>query len=223
MYVLVNFCLEFMPRTKLRKILAVDALPNVFQRPPENGDWLHEFFGNPKPFTLEVGCGRGDYAIHLAQARPNANFVGVDMKGARLWTGAQTAMALDIRNVAFLRASARDLHEYFGEGEVEEIWIPFPDPLPTKKGIARRLIAPRFLEVYRKILRPGGKVHLKTDDEAFFEFTIQTLSEQDITIIRSTEDIYAEKYKGIVTAIKTKYEERHLAEGKKIKYVCFVL
>ncbi|MCZ6820347.1 MAG: tRNA (guanosine(46)-N7)-methyltransferase TrmB [Calditrichaeota bacterium] len=212
-----------MPRKKLKKILEVDDLPNVFRHPPAAADRLHEFFGNPQPFTLEIGCGRGDYAIHLAQARPDANFVGVDMKGARLWTGAQTAITLDIRNVAFLRASARDLHEYFREGEVEEIWIPFPDPFPTKKGIARRLTAPGFLEVYRKILRPGGKVHLKTDDEAFFEFTIQTLSEQNIAIIRSSEDIYAEKYKGIVTAIKTKYEERHLAEGKKIKYVCFVL
>lgn len=211
-----------MPRKKLKKILEVDSLPNVFAATPGTSSLeLKTYLNNDRPFTLEIGCGRGDYTISLAQQHQNRNFVGVDLKGARLWTGSHLIDKMDVHNVAFLRAAAENLADYFAAGEIDEIWIPFPDPFPKKRGSRRRITAPRFLEVYHKILRPGGLVHLKTDDQDFFEFTREILAQQNLVINASSEDVYQSSLDGPVTTIQTKYERAHLAQGKKIKYLCF--
>ncbi len=211
-----------MPRKKLQKILAVGELPNVLNlsAEPDQG-LLTDFFGNTNGVTLEVGCGRGDYSRRLAQMFPGRNFVGVDVKGARLWAAAKMATESGAHNVAFLRIDAHRLTEYFSAGSVEEIWIPFPDPFPKKRGVKRRLTSPVFLERYAGVLKKGGQVHLKTDHEAFWQFTMETLAEQKLKVLESTDDLYASDIEGPARSIQTRYEESHLAKKKKILYVRF--
>ncbi len=209
-------------RKKLIKILKVDSLPNVFSL-EQRSSWLdlQEFFGNSNPLTLEIGCGRGDYAIGFAQRFPDRNFLGVDVKGARLWTGARNAEQLGLRNVAFLRAPAEMLTEILRQGEVAEIWVTFPDPFVKKRTAKRRVTGPAFLATYRKLLRPGGLVHLKTDDPGVFEFTKESLAEEQVEILACVQDLYSGALDGPAVEIQTKYEQQHLAAGKTIRYLSF--
>lgn len=169
---------------------------------------------------LELACGGGDYTVGLAQRFPNATVVGVDIKGSRMWWGAKKAEELGLTNAKFLRTQIENLADFFDAGEVDEIWITFPNPHPTIGNAKRRLTSRRFLEIYKKLLKPGGVVHLKTDDAGLYEFTLETLPLEGFTVEVALEDVYgAEGVDAILREVQTQYEGRYLRQGKEIKYL----
>ena len=185
------------------------------------GRWK-QFFGNEYPVTFELGCGKGAYTIGLARLYPNQNFVGVDVKGARIWVGSTQAVDEQLDNTAFLRIRLLDLPDYVAKHEAAALWITFPDPRPRDRDAKRRMTSNRFLDLYRPLVKPGGWVHLKTDNEALFNFTLATLHQRkDIEHLKHTHDLYTSSLYGIEQQIVTNYERRFQAEGKKIKYLCF--
>lgn len=184
------------------------------------GRW-NAFFGNDNPIVVELGCGKGEYAVGLARQNPEVNYIGVDIKGARMHTGATQALKEGLKNVAFLRTHIELLGHFFGEGEVSEIWVTFPDP--QMKKARKRLVGTKMLTLYRTFLRPGGKVNLKTDSPFLFEYTKAMMSENGIAPEACTADLYADGGEGPTLGIKTYYEERWLSVGLPIKYVRFSL
>lgn len=187
------------------------------------GNW-HAYFGNKNSLTLELGCGKGSYTIALARRYPARNFIGVDMKGARLWAGSQEALRDTLMNVAFLRADITHLDTFFAENEIREIYIPFPDPRPRDKEEKKRLTSPRFWEMYAQLLSVGGKVHCKTDNSALFAYTREMIKESSFKEQVVVEDVHTDlKEDDIHRVIQTPYEKRFLTEGAKIKYVRCVL
>ncbi len=212
-----------MARKKLQRYAELPLLPNVFYRPIHmKGKWLSEYFKNSNPITLELACGRGAYTLGLAQRFPERNLVGVDAKGDRIWKGAKAALALQLQNVAFLRGHIEWLADYFEAGEVEEIWITFPEPHPKRSKAKSRLTSPRFLNIYRRILRRNGRIHLKTDDQDLFDYTTSTLQAEGGRIHQIVAELHhADISEEDVLKIQTTYETRYLAEGRTIKYVCF--
>lgn len=185
------------------------------------GQWHAHQFGNDFPITLEVGCGRGEYTTGLAQVFPERNFIGVDLKGGRIWKGSQVAIEAGLQNVAFLRTHIQNLEEFFAPQELAEIWITFPDPRPKGSDEHRRLTHPRFLEMYRKLLIKGGWVHFKTDNEPLFDYTLEVLQEQPITNLAYTKDLYTSPLNADHYGIKTTYEQKFTAQGFKINYLRF--
>lgn len=189
------------------------------------GTWGTDGKTGLRPVVIvELACGGGDYTVALAQREPLATVVGVDIKGSRMWWGARLAEELKLGNARFLRTRIELIADYFEEGEVDEIWITFPNPHPTKGNAKRRLTSRRFLEIYRRILKPGGKLHLKTDDAGLYAFTLETLPLEGFTVEEALEDVYgaAERGEGvdsILTEVQTQYEKKYLAQGKPIKYV----
>lgn len=226
-------------RNKLQKFAEVFSFPNVYENfnaktpglsgkngvPVDlKGKWNAFHFHNDNPITLELACGKGDYAVGLAQRFPERNFIGVDIKGARIWRGAKTALEQNLGNVAFLRTRIEQVALFFDEKEVDEIWITFPDPFPRKSKTNRRLTSEMFLTHYRKFLKKGGLVHLKTDDPTLYEFTLEVLEGQENwDILFNDDDIYAKSLPIPELEIKTFYEKQHLAAGKTIKYIQFRL
>lgn len=222
-------------RNKLQKFADILAFPNVFenfdaQQPSlagENGvpvdlkgNWSQKYFNNDHPITLELACGKGHYTLGLARRYPNRNFIGVDIKGARIWKGAKIALEEGLQNVAFLRTRIEQLHYFFEPNEIDEIWITFPDPFLRRNKSNRRLTSARFLEMYRKLLVPNGLVHLKTDSPELYVFTIEVLLKVDtFQLTYFDDDIYAKPLPLEALHIKTEYEGKHLAVGKTIKYV----
>lgn len=201
---------------------------------PIKGKWNEEMFvgrlgGKAAPIVVELGCGHGDYTMDLALRRPECNYIGVDIKGARLWSGAKKATQMALPNVAFLRTRIEFIASLFGEGEISEIWLTFSDPQP--KSPNRRLTAPVFLDRYRKFLKPGGIVHLKTDSQELHEYTLEVIREQGLELLCSTEDLYgmsAEQCTGLLSRaelreVQTHYEKIFLKEGKTITYLAFRL
>lgn len=189
------------------------------------GRWHEEFFQNNHPITLEVGCGKGEYTVGLAARYPARNFLGLDIKGERIWRGSKRAEALGLRNVGFVRTRALDLLQHFAPGELAEIWITFPDPRPRDRDIKRRLTSPRFLNLYQGLLRPGGLVHLKTDNEGLFDYTLEVLQERPgRTVLAHTKDLYATpELLPHAEDIETNFESKYRAQGVPIKYVQFQL
>jgi tRNA (guanine-N7-)-methyltransferase len=185
------------------------------------GKWRDEFFENENPLILEIGCGRGEYTVGMARLFPDKNFLGLDIKGARIWKGSTLAQEEDLHNVAFLRTFIENLEENFGLGEVDEIWVTFPDPRPKDRDIKRRLTSPRFLNLYAKILRPGGIVHLKTDSQMLFDYTLEVLQERKPKELLFTNDLYQSDLQEHTMGIYTTYEKRYLEEGITIKYLQF--
>lgn len=185
------------------------------------GQWRDTYFRNPAELVLELGCGKGAYTLGLAQQFPAKNFVGVDIKGSRLWTGSTAALQQDLQQVAFLRTQIEHLAQFFAPQEVSEIYIPFPDPRPRDRDIKRRLTSPRMLAIYRQLLQPGGWVHLKTDSDALFHFTLEVLASQPITGLVYTEDLYQSDWLADHHGIQTPYEQQFLAQGATIKYLRF--
>ena len=187
------------------------------------GKWAEQHFKNDHPITLELACGRGEYALGLGRRYPNRNFIGVDIKGARIWKGAGVALDEGLDNVAFLRSKIELLDRFFAPGEVDEIWITFPDPFLKKGKHNRRLTSHYFLDLYPKILRPGGLVHLKTDSPVLYDFTLETLAErQDYRIVHQDDDIY--RRETLYTpdlAIKTRYEQLDIAGAERVHYIKF--
>ncbi|GAB3527189.1 tRNA (guanosine(46)-N7)-methyltransferase TrmB [Pontibacter brevis] len=215
-----------MARSKLAKFAAIGERHNVIEPGDERygqlkGKWRTEHFQNNNPIVLEVGCGRGEYTLGMARLFPNKNFIGSDIKGERLWKGSTLAEEDEMQNVAFLRTFIEQMDDNFAENEIDEIWITFPDPRPRDRDIKRRLTSPRYLELYRRILKPGGLIHLKTDNLGLYEYTLEVLQEQeaDISHLLHTSDLYQSDLQEHTLGIYTTYEKRYLAEGVPIKYL----
>ncbi|WP_419241296.1 tRNA (guanosine(46)-N7)-methyltransferase TrmB [Cardinium endosymbiont of Nabis limbatus] len=187
------------------------------------GQWNRLYFQNDYPITLEIGCGHGAYTIGLAKIFPERNFIGIDLKGDRLWKGAQEAKIYGLQNVAFLRAQATHLLDFFEENEVAEIWITFPDPRPKTRDIKRRLTSLRFLKLYQTMLIEGKRVHLKTDSNLLFQYTLDVLQGQGIQPYDYTRDLYGSILIDNHFGIQTTYEKRFIPQGMPIYYLSFVL
>lgn len=220
-------------KNKLKRFKENETFPNVVQLTREEifnntkglkGKWAEKFFKNDLPVVLELGCGKGEYSVNLAKKYPNLNFLGIDIKGARFWRGAKTALEENIPNVGFLRAQIELVDELFAENEIEEIWITFPDPQIKYRRTKHRMTNPDFLNKYRKIVKPGGVIHLKTDSEFLHGYTLGILSALGEDIELAQHDVYKSQYvPEDVTQIQTYYEKGYLAEGKKITYIRFKL
>lgn len=190
---------------------------------PLKGKWHAEQFKNNNPIVLELGCGRGEYTIGLAKNNPNKNFIGVDIKGNRIWTGAKYATVNKMNNVAFIRTRIDFIEHCFAKDEVDEIWITFPDPQPNSTRVRKRLTNMMFLNRYFKFLKPNGLIHLKTDNTGFYEYTLEVIAEEGFELIYSTPDLYTHNPSGQkeLTEIQTYYENLFSAKGEKIKYCCW--
>jgi tRNA (guanine-N7-)-methyltransferase len=186
------------------------------------GKWKTEHFRNEKPITLELACGRGEYSIGLGQIFPDKNFIGVDIKGERIWKGSTLAVENKLANVAFLRTQILLIENFFSDGEVDEIWMTFPDPRPRKRDVKRRLTSPRFIDMYRKLVSKDAFIRLKTDNTALFEYTLEELQNRnDIKDLEFTRDIYQSGLRPECFDIKTRYEQEFAAKGESIKYLRF--
>lgn len=224
-------------RNKLQKFAELLTFPNVYENfNPKNpqligvggtpvslrGCWAEAHFKNDRPITLELACGRGEYTLGLARRYPGRNFIGVDIKGARIWKGARIALNEGLDNAAFLRTRIEQIALFFAPEEISEIWITFPDPFLKKGKANRRLTAPRFLKSYRQILKKDGHIHLKTDSPQLYEFTLEILAEEKgVDLLYENGDIYAAPLPVPELELKTYYERMHLEEGRKIRYVRF--
>ena len=222
-------------RNKLLKFAELLSFPNVYENynPKEpkligqneeevdlKGKWGASHFGNNQPITLELACGRGEYTLGMARMYPDRNFIGVDVKGARIWKGARIALEENLNNVAFLRTRIEQLNLFFAKEEVDEIWITFPDPFLKNSKENRRLTAPRFLSNYREILKSSGIIHLKTDSPELYEFTLEVLETHPTAkLLYHDDNIYAKPLPLPELELKTYYEDMHLAAKKSIKYV----
>ena len=212
-----------MGQKKLVRFRAIETFSNVLQNPENaNGRW-HEYFQNNNPITLELACGKGEYSVNLGRQHKDRNFIGVDIKGNRIYIGAKTALAEGLKNVAFMRAQIGQITRYFDPGEVTDIWIIFPDPFLREGKAKNRLTHPRFLSLYQQILKPGARIHLKTDSKELYDFTLETITEQECTIHENIADIYGQGKATGALGIQTFYEKMHLAEGRTIYYVSFSL
>lgn len=211
-----------MGKDKLRKFAEVATFKNVVQLDAGKdykGKWSEEFFGNDKPLVLELACGKGEYTVNLAKHFPDRNFIGVDFKGNRIWRGAKTALEEGQENVGFLRIQIETILEHFDENEVSEIWITFPDPQPQDSREKKRLTNPRFLAKYKHILKPDGIMHLKTDNDGFYAYTLEQIDALKLQKEKETVDLYHSDLVDDVLSIKTYYEKKYLAENKNINYV----
>lgn len=188
---------------------------------PYKGKWNSEFFNAEMPIVVELGCGKGEYTVGLAKSDPSRNYVGVDIKGARIWRGAKTVEEEQIPNAAFLRTEIENIRSFFEPGEVDELWITFPDPQMQKPR--KRLTSTRFLELYRGLLRPDGIVNLKTDSPFLYEYTRRLVEKNALPVPVNTDDLYGSGMADPVTSIKTFYEQQWLSRGKKIKLLSFRL
>lgn len=223
-----------MAKNKLRKFAEMKAWDNVFEPTldleirdnfPLRGKWRSDYFHNDHPIVLELGCGKGEYTVGLAKHYPERNFIGVDIKGARMFVGAKEAWDNGMKNAAFLRTRIDYIETYFGEHEVDEIWLTFSDPQPVKPR--KRLTSPLFVERYRNILKPGGLIHLKTDSDLLFESTLEQIELHNYACVESTWDLYASLPQDLdptireILHIKTHYEQLFTAKGSVIKYCSF--
>ncbi len=186
------------------------------------GKWHELAFGNDKPITLELACGKGEYSTGMGQSYPERNFIGVDIKGNRIFYGARRSKEMGLDNVKFLRTKIDLMPRFFAANEVDEIWIIFPDPFPKSGSVNRRLTSPPYLDIYRGFLKPGGTVNLKTDADSLYEYTCEILKEQQLEVLVNDSDIYKEGEADPPLNIKTYYEGLHLEDKKTIKYLKFV-
>jgi tRNA (guanine-N7-)-methyltransferase len=217
----------------LKRFKENETFPNVVQPTREEvfsntlelkGNWRAKFFKNKNPLVLELGCGKGEYSVNLARKYPEKNFIGIDIKGARMWRGAKSALEGHLSNVGFLRTQIELIDHLFAENEVDEIWITFPDPQIKYKRTKHRLTNQEFLDKYRTILKPQGLVHLKTDSEFMHGYTLGLLHGLQEEILYAHHDVYGNEYTPAeVTSIQTFYESQYLEAGKKITYIRFKL
>ncbi|EHQ28004.1 tRNA (guanosine(46)-N7)-methyltransferase TrmB [Mucilaginibacter paludis] len=213
-----------MGKDKLRRFAEIAEFANVLQLDqgkPMYGQWSKAFFKNDNPLVLELACGKGEYTVNLATLFPDKNFIGIDYKGNRIWRGAKTALEENIANVGFLRIQIETLLDYFAPGEIDEIWITFPDPQPQLSREKKRLTSPRFLDLYKQVLKPGGIVNLKTDNDGLHAYTVAKVDELGLKKHIQTEDLYHSEYANEVLSIKTYYERKYLKDNKNINYVQF--
>lgn len=220
-----------MGKNKLKKFAEMETLPCVHQYPfsqlrdlgafPLRGRWAEEVFHNRAPITLELGCGKGEYAVGMGKTYPDRNFIGIDIKGARMWTGAREVNDSGMTNVAFLRTSIHLLPHFFAPSEVSEVWITFPDP--QMKKVNKRLTGTHFLGIYRQVLAPCGVIHLKTDSPFLYAYTMAMIAHNGLDVLASTDDLYASPLAAEVPPIKTYYEQQWLSRGIPSKYIAFRL
>lgn len=219
-------------KKKLARFAENTTFPNMFQSTfeelegtgfPIKGQWKDRFFQNRNPLVLELGCGKGEYTVGLAKALPDKNFIGVDIKGARMWKGCKISQEEHLSNVAFVRTRIELIEYFFAAGEVDEIWITFPDPQPRQSREKKRLTSPRFLERYRNIASPGSIIHLKTDSDLLFGYTLEIAAQQNLKIMNRIDDLHNCDYQGLLKEITTHYESIWLKQSLKIKYLCFHL
>jgi len=219
-------------KNKLKKFAELETFERVFQ--PEfdaifekdfylKGKWVESVFLNTNPLVLELGCGKGEYTVGMAQRFLEKNFLGVDIKGARIWKGARAINEQDIRNAAFLRTRIEFIASFFGKEEVDEIWITFPDPQLKRRRNKKRLTGSVFLNKYRNFLKDGGLIHLKTDNDVLYEYTKELAEYNGLEIVVATGDLYATETGNDILGIKTHYENLFLREGSNINYICFRL
>lgn len=218
-------------KNKLKRFKENETFSNVIQPTREEitnkefhlkGKWAKEFFKNDLPIVLELGCGKGEYSVGLAKMYPEKNFLGIDIKGARFWRGAKTAVEEEMNNVGFLRTQIELIDLIFAENEVDEIWITFPDPQIKYKRTKHRLTNTEFLQKYKKILKPDGVVNLKTDSEFMHGYTLGLLHGEGHEILHANHDVYKNEYSPeVVIGIQTFYENQYLEENKKITYIKF--
>lgn len=186
------------------------------------GKWNEQFFKNDHPIVLELGCGKGEYTVGLGEKYPGKNFIGIDIKGARMWRGCKTSNENQMANVAFLRTHIQFINNFFAENEISEIWVTFPDPQLQK--VNKRLTSPRFLGYYKKILKPDGIIHLKTDSQELYDYTLnEVIIPEKHKLIHHFDDLYGSDFKDDVIGIQTFYESMFLQQGKKITYLQFQL
>jgi tRNA (guanine-N7-)-methyltransferase len=218
-------------KRKRERFAENETFPNLFQQSYEQitqepflfrGKWK-EFFGNHHPIVIELGCGKGEYTVGLARENPAINFIGIDIKGARLWHGCKTSQIEQLANTAFIRARIQLIHHFFAPEEVDEIWITFPDPQPRISKEKKRLTSPEFLERYRSILKPNGLIHLKTDSSSLYHYTLDVIHQQQLPLLFSSPDIYQSGFDGMATRISTYYEQIWLKQGLTIKYLQYTL
>mgnify|MGYP006081800795 FL=1 len=219
-------------KNKLKRFRENETFPNVIQperddvlkgKFPYKGSWRKDFFKNKNPIVLELGCGKGEYTVHLAQRSPHINHIGIDIKGARFWRGAKTAIEEGYTNVCFIRMQVELIVQCFAEGEVDEIWITFPDPQIKYKRTKHRLTQPDLLKIYKTVLKSGGLIHLKTDSEFLFGYTLGVVSQMGV-IKYAHHDIYNNSdAPNIATEIQTFYENQFLEKKKAISYMNFTL
>jgi tRNA (guanine-N7-)-methyltransferase len=216
-------------KNKIAKFADMEVFSNVLQVPYHQlehadhaikGNWNARFFKNELPIVLELGCGKGEYTIGLAELQADKNYIGVDIKGSRMWLGAKYAIDHGLHNVGFLRTHIEMIDQFFAPGEVSEIWLTFPDP--QMKKTRKRLTSTRFIELYRKFLKPGGIVHLKTDSKFQYTYTLEMLKANGFEILSNIDDIYAQEHIPDILQIKTYYEKQWLGRGIPSKYLSFV-
>lgn len=217
-----------MSKNKLARFAENETFTNLYQHTsydllvepfPLKGKWVADHFKNDKPLVLELGCGRGEYTLALAERFPDVNFIGVDRKGARLWRGCKTALEQNLSNAAFLRIAIDRIEHYFAPNEVDEIWITFPDPQPNR--VRQRLLSPYYIERYKKFLKEGAPINLKTDSRMLYEYTLETIEKEGWKLLENIEDVYKDQNIPLLTEVQTFYEKMWLKEGKEISYLRF--
>ncbi len=212
-----------MGQKKLVRFAELETFKNVLQYPEGMAGKWSTYFNNNHPITLELACGKGEYAVGLGQQYPDRNFIGIDLKGNRIWVGARKALQQVLRNVAFIRTQIDRVAEYFAPGEVQEIWITFPDPQLRLSKVRKRLTHPKFLRFYQQFLAPGGLIHLKTDSPDLYRFTKLVIEMYNCTIHTDLDDVYAQPEISPELRIKTHYEGLDIAGSNRVHYLCFSL
>jgi tRNA (guanine-N7-)-methyltransferase len=211
-----------MGQKKLIRFEAIKTFPNVLQYPQGMAGQWPAFFGNSHPLTLELACGKGEYTVGLAKLYPHRNFLGIDLKGNRIYIGAKKCLEEKVPNAAFLRSQIDQIATYFTPGEVEEIWLTFPDPQLRRSKARKRLTHPRFLRLYQQVLAPGGRIHLKTDSPVLYRFTRLVIDMYHLTLLEDSDDIHAGPIKEEL-GIRTHYEGLDIAGSNRVHYLCFTL
>lgn len=213
-----------MAKRKLQRFTEIGTFSNVKQLEegkPLKGLWAKEFFKNDKPIVIELACGKGEYSVNLARKFPEKNFIGIDYKGNRLWVGAKMAIDEDLNNVGFLRIQIQNIMDYFEVGEIDEIWLTFPDPQAQSPLERKRLTNPMFLGKYKTVLKSDGLMHLKTDNDGFYEYTLEKIEELKLPVLQQTTNVYTDFPNDEILSIKTHYERLYLQKGKNINYLNF--
>jgi tRNA (guanine-N7-)-methyltransferase len=218
-------------KNKLERFEECKTFPNLIQAGyfdllkdyPLKGKWSEKYFENNHPIVLELGCGKGEYTVALAEKNRQINYIGIDNKGARLWRGCKNSIEKKLSNVCFIRTRIEQIERLFAPGEISEIWITFPDPQPRSSRESKRLTSPRFLAHYKNILQPASIIHLKTDNTGLFEYTLETISNQGHELLFHSFDLYGLNLDDAASSVQTFYEKMFLEQGIPIKYLRFRL
>lgn len=212
-----------MKAKKLKRFAEISTFSNVLQFPENSKEQWHEIFGNDHPIVLELACGKGEYSVNMAKAFPDKNFIGIDIKGNRMYVGAKMALQQDIKNVRFLRIRIEQILEYFAPQCISEIWITFPDPFLRESRAKNRLTHHKFLKMYQSLLKPEGIIHLKTDSKELFDFTNEMIAHHACEVVQKIDDVHKNGTPAFPLSILTFYEGMHLLDHRTIQYVSFKL